>query len=667
MAYWAKAKQEDIAKVVIERFQKYQMEMDRSGMRSRIQALYNAYYTFNEEGGFRVTKSEDGSISYMGVNHYKNLLQRIANLTTEAKLGFAPRATNSDSQSQIQADFSRGLLDYYNEEKDMSGILRDAVNQSLFKFDAFIYAPWDFYLGKDSQAPIDHLGNLDPRRQAKREGDQAFYVLGPHDVARSLGIKDSSWYVIRQKVNKWDMAARYPDHAEAIENSSATYDPRFDLMTIFNFLRGQQDIDEDLTYQYTLIHKPTDACPKGRITVIIADCAVSDSVFYYKTCPVVRMTPGEIYDTVCGDTPASSLLPLQQGVDALSTALLTNNLNNALSNVWSPTAIDIVALSNGMQNVVSPTKPEALQLTQSSPESYKLLDNLISNEQALSGMNSAARGQPDGNLKTASGQALAIAQAIQFVSDIQKNYATAAGQVGTIVIHNLQKFCSTPRIAYLGGQSRASYAKEFTSNDVANIDRVIVDLGSPLVQTMQGRYGLVSDWIAQGTIKPQEALTFMRTGELDSGSEASFRNKLLIREENERIRKGERVAAQITDNPIDHILEHRELGSDPAVRDNPQAMQALADHLNEHLMYYQSMNPDLAAIYGLPPLPSMMAPAPAPAADGSAPPVDEAGNPLTPPEGPGSIQGQPLPNLPSGTPPQTQADYVQGMQNITNQ
>ena len=626
--YFAKAPADVIASEIEAKFSEYEMWLDKSGLRHKVQELYSGFYNFDKAGGFKITKNQDGSVSRISVNHYKNLIQRLHSLTTQSKLAFTPRATNSDAKSQLQADFAKGLLEYYSDEKDMNTVLSDAVLMSLIMLESFVYCPWNFDRGEEVSA-----GN--PGENPVRTGDQEYHVLTALDVARSTTLKQTPYYIIRQRVNRWDLAARHPEFEQEILSSSVIGNPQSRLYTPFDSdYTGQTD--DDATEIYTLIHDKTSAVPKGRVTVICNGKVLTDSVLFYKTMPVTRMSSGEVFETVVGDSPATSLLSLQEAIDALSTATLSNNLNFAMQNIWSPTAIDIQQISQGQNLVISAQKPEALQLTESSKETYTQIDGLKSDQQLLSGINATTRGDPDGSVKTAGGQALALAQAIQFVDGIQKNYARLAGDVGTITIHNLQKFCSVPRLAYLGGQSRASYVKEFTSEDIDKVDRVSVDLGSPLVQNVSGRYQMIQEWTQQGMITdPKVALNFLRTGEIDSATEDDFKDKVLIREENENIRKGIAPVVIAFDIHPEHIIKHKAMAADPAIRENPEILQVLLDHVQQHLDQMKMLDPDLAAILGLMPLPSQTMP------------------PMGPPPGP-EVQGQPLPGPPNGTPPQAE-------------
>lgn len=646
MQYWALAPREEIAAEIMGKWTDYHNFLDRSGYGNMIQSLYDQFYNFDQEGGFRITKTEDGSISKLSVNMFKALVLRLHILVTQNKLAFQPRARNSDSDSQIQSDFSKGLLEYYGDEKNLNLTTSEAVLRALILLENFIYSPWDENVG-------DEVSVADGR--VIRAGDQAYYNLSAFDVARNVKMKKSPYYIVREIKNRWDLAADYADDEEKLRailtagtiNNSSNVKER--LITPFD---TNEQFDDDCVYVYTLLHAKTKALPQGRMTVVCNNVWLEDSAFIYSEMPVTRLSAGEILETIGGDSPATTLMGLQQGIDALYSAVTTNNLNHAISNIYSPDEnISIDQISAGQNLIKAAEKPEAISLVNSASETYKLIDQFQDVQLLLSGLNSTVMGDPNGNVKTAGGQALQIAQATQFVSTLMQNYAQAVSDVATITIKNLQKFASEPRLAYIGGVSRRSYVKTFTQKDIDGIDRVSVDLGSPLMQSISGRYQLAEIWMQQGILKdPRQIITFLKTGEIDSALEDQFKASILIRSENEQLLKGKVPPVLVSDQHPQHILEHLAQGNDEAYRNNPGLMEANLAHVMDHITKYKGMDPDLAAILGLPPLPSQQPPAPPPGIK-------------NPNQGVPEVQGQNVPPMPQGAPPETQAAYEQALAN----
>lgn len=640
--YWAAAETDQISKEVKRKLTDYRRWLVDSGYAGKMQASYDAYYGDTKYGGRGIDTFTDGK-SRIQVNHQKNLLQRLHNLATQAKLNWQTRARNTDVSSQINADFAKGLLEFYNDEKGLHKVLTRSVEMALVVFEAFIYLPWD--RSKGQVVRPDEDGTV------IKTGDQDFKILTAFEVARPTKPVTEPWYIIELPVNKFDYAAMYPKYAEDIlksEPPQRNYVSQDYLVSAYSDMEGKYD--DDMTTIQILIHPRTPALPDGRETWIVADQVIKDEPLTYQTVPVVRLSAGDIISEVTGDSPGSSTVSLQDGLDRLFSAVVTNNINGAVSNIYSRDPnIEITSLNEGQRLIKASEKPEALSLVNSPKETYNLIDLIVNHMQLLSGVNATARGNPEDAVSTAGGQALMLAQAIQFVSDLQANFARAASDVGTVIINNLQTFATEPMLAYIGGNSRKAYIKTFKSDDVQDIDRVSVDLGDPMTQTIAGRWQLVQEWTQMGLIKdPTAVVEFLRTGQVDSLTENKFKDTVLIREENEALKRGEQPPVMITDNHIEHILQHKELLNDPEARNDPNVVQQVTMHLQTHIETYKGIDMDLAAILQMPPLPSMQqAPAPAPGQ-----------------EGPVEVQGANMPPLPEEAPQETQAAYGQVTDNM---
>lgn len=635
--YWALAPESEIANEINHKWERHQRWLSVTGYGERAQKMYDTFY-----GDFGINLDNEKVNAKMSVNHFKSLIQRLHSITTQSKLQYVPKSRNSDAAAMNETDLAKGLLEYYADEKDMNAITSRMVEIGLVMLDSYVYAPWD-----------KHQGELTVEGETLRNGDQAFYLMTPFDVARHPTLEQSPYYIIKLAVNKYDLAALYPEHADAIKSVSIEY-PTFNngfLNTPFNQNVAGYD-DDDTIYCYHFLHDRTPSLPKGRFSLIAGSSVLEDSILPYKTLPVVRFAPGRTEGTVTGDSIATSLYGIQQAIDRLYSSSLTNNMHFNKQSIWSPSAVDISRLSEGYNLVVSAQKPEALQLTGSSPESYKLLAGYEAVMQTISGVNATTRGNPESSLKSGTSLALMLSISVMSADSIQKNYVRAAADLGTVVIHNVQAFATEKRIAYIGGVSKKSQAKEFSAQDVMSIDRVTIDIGNPLLSNYAGRQEMIQQWMQFGIVKdPKAIVEFLRTGQIDSITEDDFKDGVLIRTENEALRKGENPPVMMTDNHPEHIVKHKGLANDPEIRDSPEIMTNLLQHLQDHIGSMKSIDPDLAAILQIMPLPSQQQPMPGPDAGIGAP---ESGMPN-------------LPNVPSNAPPEAQQALDQAVQPIEGQ
>lgn len=633
--YWALAPIDKIAAEVLAKYNDYKVWLRTSGYGLKIKLAYETFYGFNKLGSVQIER-DFGMVDRISVNHYRSLIKRLHILVTENKLAFQPRAKNSDSKSLIEADLARGIVEYYGDEKHLNNIFSDAVLGSLIMFEQFIHCFWDQAEGYELSVDGDRV---------IKSGDACFQLYTPYDVARNTTLDKTNWYIIREKANKFDLAKLYPDFAEEIINESLQKEQD---MWDLNWIRTNYQTnnlrmidDPDFVYKYHFYHARTPALEEGRHTIICANQVLYDGPLVYDKVPVFRLQAGAVLDSCFSDSPGVDLLPLQQGLDALFSALTTNAVNNAKQMVYCPDPnLSTIDLDNGQTLVTASAPPVGLNLSANAADSYKLVDMYVQHQQLLSGVNDSSRGNPQASLKSGNSIALMLAQAIQYVNDLQKSYAQVASDVATCLINNIQKFANEEMIAYITGTNRRGAIKKFTAQDIMNIERVTVDLGSPITQTMAGRHELVQQFLQYQIIKdPKQIVSFLRTGELDQTTDSLFSDAMLIKEENEQIKRGEKPICLILDNHQEHILEHKTIFSSPEARRDPTIADVGLAHIQEHIEFMRSMPPDLAAVITGQPLPPEALP----------PPADQL------PE----IQGVNVPSLPPGTPPTVAQNYEQ--------
>jgi len=276
-------------------------------------------------------------------------------------------------------------------------------------------------------------------------------------------------------------------------------------------------------------------------------------------------------------------------------------------------------------------KPEGLNLTNTPPEIFNFMDMLSKLGEMLSGINSVTRGQPETNLKSGAALALVQSMAIQFASGLQQTYAQLLENLGTGVVNLLKDFAKTPRMAAIAGKSKRTYMREFSGKDLANINRVQVDMGNPLARTTAGKVQIAQDLLAAGMIQdPDQYLMVLTTGRLEPLIEGKQAEIMLVRSENEKLAEGQPAQAVATDNHKFHISEHKSVIASPEARQNPGVIQAALTHIQEHIQLLRTTDPGLLVVLGqqpiapvMPPgMPTGAPPGPAPAGGGPAGPAD---------------------------------------------
>lgn len=591
--YFATLSTKEIAGELIYRKDRYYKHMEQSGHFVLLKHAHMCYYKAAYVNGRIRRTGENLEYIETEVNHYRNLLQHLLSFVTSQRPQFEPKAANTDYKSAAQTQLASGLLEYYLRAKKLERYIKTATETAVNLGEGWVYAGWNATAGNtygqtESGAPI-------------YEGDLEFKSYGPLDVIREVTAVDggpNQWIMIRDYRNKWDLAAKYPELADKIKAKKAELyeDMRFSF-------REMKEERKDEIPVYCFFHRKSDAVPDGRMVEIIdSDIVLMDGALPYREIPCYRIMPGEKDGSIWGYTNAWDLLPLQQAMDKLHSTVVSNQAAFGIQNIGVPKGMDlnVTQIHGGLNLIEFDPKsgpPIPLQLLSTPAEIFKYIEMLSQTMETLIGVNSVARGNPEASLKSGSALALVQSMAIQFSQNLQQSYAMLLEDLGTAVINLLQDYATVPRIALIAGKSNRSRMREFKGDDVAQIQRVLVDMGNPLMRTTAGRVNIAEQLIQAGLIKtPQEYLEVVTTGRLEPIYECQVAELNLIRAENESMMDGKAVPVIRTDDHQNHINEHKVLLSSPEARQRPQLVQVALQHIQEHEQFLMPVMPQGAEL-----------------------------------------------------------------------
>lgn len=653
--YWASVGPSEIADRVLQKVDDYYEYLSLCGRLDMYQRSWLYYYRPRLTGGMMTPTGEQGELTAISVNQYRNLLLHLETMTTQQKAAFEPMAINSDTKSQSQVILASSLLDYYMYEKKLERKLKMATKDCLIFGEAFVRKGWDATSGKVyGQAPTG---------APIYEGDMSYKEYTPLDMIRDFTLtspESEIWRIPRDFENKFDLAAKFPDLKEQILECSA------DMMnlartTTLNFLAMDQS---DNIPVYTLLHEISPAMPQGRFTRVLENGTVlMDGPLPYDSMEIDRIAPDEETGTIFGYTVGFDLLAVQEALDMLYSTVLSNQAAHGVQNILVPKGHDLSTSQiagglNLMEFDPNIGKPEALNLTNTPAEIFNFMNHLEVLGETLSAVNSVARGNPEASLKSGAALALVQSMAIQFNMGLQQSYAQLVSDTGTGTIRILQTYASVPRVAMIVGKSNRPLMKEFQGSDLDQIHRVRVDMGNPMTKTTAGKVQLADTFMQNGLIEnTDQYIQVVTTGRLEPVIEGKQANLLLIKGENEMLADGKPQRALLTDNHAKHILEHSAVLANPEIRATPDdpIVQATLAHIQEHINYAQSPGYQLlAASLGhqilVPPAPAPAPPA-LPAGPGGA---GATMNPATPVSQAAAQVNMPnMPKPPVGTDPQS--------------
>jgi len=584
-------------------------------------SAYNG--TYYQDGHAISYGGESEELVNLAINHYRNLATHMLNMITGSRPSFQSRAVNTDRKSLIQAELANGLLDYYMREKRLERALKKAAEMSIVMASAFIKMEWNSTRGEIIDAieidpeliveyneegdPVDAEGNV-LRSTPIYEGDIEFEVLSPLDVFFDSNKEDPEhhdWIVCRSSISKHILAAKYPELREKILNVQTKDHNQGKRVTV-------QPYDETTDiYVYEFYHRKCEALPQGRYVLYVdSEIVLEDSNMIYDRLPVYRIAPADILGTPYGYTPMFDLLPIQDAVNSLYSTIMTNQNAFGVQNILNPEGnnIKVNQLAGGlnfieytpMPQVQGGGKPEALQLTNTSGEVFNFLQMLERVMETISGVNSVARGNPESSLKSGNALALVQSQALQFMSGLQQSYIQLMEDVGTGVINLLKQFANVPRVAAIVGINKSTKLQEFKSDDIKDINRVVVDVGNALMQSTAGRAQIAENLLQMmpDKMSPEKYIQVLNTGNLDIMVEGTMNEMDTIRDENELLIKGGSPLAIATDHHALHIREHRDALSNQKLRQDPDLVERTLAHIQEHIQLMRETDPDLLAIIG---------------------------------------------------------------------
>lgn len=592
------------------------------------ESYHGAYYSSSYADSHSISfGGESGELSNIAVNHYRNIARHMHTMITTNRPSFQARSINTDYKSQVQTVLANGLLDYYLREKKMEAYLKTAVEYAIVLGSGYIKMEWNATSGEiydyiepsedniynfnENDEPLDERGNkLEPA--PVYEGDVEFTNLSPFDVVFDNTKEtpmDHDWVLCRSFKNKYDLIAKYPELKEEILKIKSKSDHYYYRMSL-------SPLDETVDIPvYEFYHKRTESLPDGRYVLYLdEDTILMDTAMPYRSLPVYSIMPSHYLGTPYGYSPMFDLLPMQDAVNSLYSTILTNNSAFGVQSILSPRGNDIRInqVEEGLNFIEYNAKvaggadgrPEPLQLTRTAPETYQFLEMLVRDMETISGVNSVARGNPESSLKSGTALALVQSQALQFMSGLQQSYIMMIENIGTGLIELLQDFAKVPRVAAIAGKSNKVKMEYFSSKSIETISRVVVDVGNALAATTAGRVQMADNMIQMGVItNPEQYFSVINTGKLETMTEGSNNQALLVRAENERLADGETdVIATAVDKHSMHIREHMNVLADPDLRMDTELTQRVLAHIQEHIALLQETDPNLLALIGEQPL-----------------------------------------------------------------
>ena len=540
---------------------------------------------------------EQGELVEMLVPQARTLVRQFVSLITKQKLSFQCIAQSDGADVVQETRLGNSLVNQIVDQQRLDGKADRLAELAAVLGISFLKATWRTDKGKPRA--------VDSSDTMLYDGDLEISVLNPFDVYFDYNIsewEDLDWVEVRSLKNRWTLIAQHPELEDEIKAIPRARD--YKSANLANY--SSTAAEDDYIYCFEAFHKPTPALPQGRLVIYADETTIFfDGPNRYMCIPVEPCRPEPVIGYGFGYPMLSNLLPAQEMLDHSFSALATNQSAFAVQSVTVPRGAAISSDElNGMnfiqftpQNVPGGGKPEALQLTQSSPETFKYIELLTNNMQQLSNINSALRGQPPPGVTSGTAIATLTSSALEFITSFSKAYSSCLERTMMHAVNAYRNFASVPHMIREVGKNYQASDKEFVGSDLDPIKNIKISVSNPLMQTIAGRSDLAEKLLNMGVIKDaQEYLGLINGDDPANLYKTEMSENDLITSENDALLKDGQVVALSSDDHARHCREHAGLLNDPQVRFNNKAVPVILEHIQEHIQLARDTDPFFTAL-----------------------------------------------------------------------
>ncbi len=536
-----------------------------------------------------------GELTRMYTPKARALIRQLVTLVTKQRLAFQAMAETTGTEVIQDVKLGNALFD-------------QIIQTERLDIKAEVITEGSLVCGKWFTKTIWRTDRGQPRMRGENgeliySGSVEISTPGVFDVYYDISYPDWQavpWVEVRTMKNRYDLIAQHPDMADQILGLPCISEERGPNTWFERTL-----IDDDVVYVYEFYSRPSPAMPKGRMMMYSNDkCIYYDNDNIYETLPVEPMTPEGVLTTGLGYPIFTNLLPCQEMFDNSISAIATNQAQFAVQSVAIARGANVnVQELNGMrfvsftpQNVPGGGKPEPLQLSQSSPETFKFADYLDAKLVDLSGINNALRGNPPPGVTSGVALATLSANAMEFLRAVEKPLQLCLERTMEHALNAFKKFASFDQNLTMHGLNNQISNRSFNKKHLQNITGVKILTSNPLMNTISGRLEIAEKLLAMPKEMWPKYVSILEGRPLQDLTKADLSQEDLIHGENEELIKGNAVPVLATDDHAAHVVEHAGLLNDPAIRMNGSSIQVILDHMEEHKNLAQTTDPILTAM-----------------------------------------------------------------------
>lgn len=595
------------------------------------------------------------------INDFRSFVKQSVTLAIGQRPSYRCLATNDDYESLAQIESCDAALSYIANRAYTEDLERSKCEMQKIYGWAWDWHRWDDQAGGDVEV---FESEEQPLASTVKSGAPTVTPKSPREVVHDVACRDGrhTWLIVDELVSKWELAAEYPTgldgepQTEALLGLQPEADDAWGAAIFGDELMASRDSDAVCVSHF--YHARTKALPDGRYVGMAGGIVLWDVPLPTEGLPLVPFMPSRIDGTSFGYSDAWDWLPLQQMLDQIASDRATNVAIFGRPNIYqfkgTTMTVDLLAKGGQLFTLDPGTEPPGVVKYESMDDDADMLANYIQQRyRENSGLNASMRGDAE-VAKSGQHAALMHSQAIEYNSADQQAVDASRERNGNLMLESIKSNAQYPFVVEVSGESEAPYADTFDSDRFRAVKRVQVVTSNPMQRTQAGRMELFEmlNKVPGAITDASQVIEIAVSGQIKPMYKAGRNIRLGVKWENEQMARGIPVPPAQAGEDLREVLEHMALKRIPSIRNNPQAIAIIDEHILSHLNAYGMTSPMLAAAMGFPPPQALMmgagmAPPEPPGGGGDEPGKKPSDAPKAKERGPA---GTPLPE-PSKPPP----------------
>lgn len=584
--YFANKTGEELGTALTTKIADFNNYLRTSGRQVLYRNVYNNFYQAERHLGNIYKSGEQGEFTEINVNLFRNAILHIKSMIQAQKITLTPSAMKTDSDILDKTILAKQVLSYYQEVVDVDAYMDKALDVAQMYADCYSLVEWDDMAG-EAVVP-DEQGRI------AYEGDPKISIFPPYFVIIDPVLEHATWHMFKCKVNKYELAAQFPQHYDRIVNQTLTVtsEDNMDWVerdTLYNF-------SEDACWVYKFFHKRTRATPYGKMAVMLEDGTILEEDYLKgKRYCVSHLTPSKKHESPWGYANSFDALQLSRANNKVFSTILTNETKFGVQILMLPKGSDLE-----VSDVIDGAKvcyynpevgePKGVNLLNTSAQTFAFGDLLNKSMDTMFAVTDVIKGQAPSGVESGSALALLQSMTVAYNSTLQRSFVRFLEETFTnmldVLVHNVKG----KRMFQIVGEDLSDmYSKSWEPQDLNDITNVRVQLGDPSQDTTIGRRETADHLIQYGEISTDQYFQIRETGQAGVAINSKVSHASLIKKENEMLTRGELPLVLKADKHIDHIKEHLCLMDRPEIRYNRNAVGFILRHVQEHEVMYKTL------------------------------------------------------------------------------